>query len=145
MSLEGAYDPNNIFAKIIRGEAPAARIFEDSEILAFLDVFPQSHGHCLVVHKRSLARNILEIETSALTTLIIGVQAVARAVREALQPEAILISQFNGAAAGQTVFHLHFHVIPRWSGQPIGRHGAGGMADVRELEKLAGEIAAHFR
>ncbi len=144
MSLVGAYDTDNIFAKIIRGEARAARIFEDSEILAFLDVFPQSRGHCLVVHKQSRARNLLEIEAPALMTLIVGVQAVTRAIRAALRPEAILISQFNGAAAGQTIYHLHFHIIPRWSGQPLGRHGAGGMADIHELEGLASQIAAHL-
>jgi histidine triad (HIT) family protein len=144
MSLEGAYDPDNIFAKIIRGEAPAARIWEDANTLAFMDVFPQSRGHCLVIHKTSAARNLLEIEAKALEELILSVQVVTRALRAALKPDAILVSQFNGAAAGQSVFHLHFHIIPRWRDQPLGRHGAGGMADAGELADLAATIAGEI-
>ncbi|MHB8529136.1 MAG: HIT family protein [Caulobacteraceae bacterium] len=142
MSIEGAYDPDNIFAKIVRGEAPAVKIFEDDDVLAFMDVFPQSEGHSLVVHKRSRARNLLEIEPSDLHELIEAVQRLTRAVGTALRPDAVLVSQFNGSAAGQTVFHLHFHVIPRWSNRPLGRHAGGAMADPAELEALAKRIAA---
>ncbi len=142
MSLDGAYDPNNIFAKILRGEAPAVKVFEDEAALAIMDVFPQSRGHVLVLPK-SAARNLLDIEPRALQALVARVQRVARAVREALGPEGITVSQFNGATGGQSVFHLHFHVIPRWAGTPLGRHG-GAKADPAELTRLAEQIAARM-
>ncbi|HEY5071401.1 MAG TPA: HIT domain-containing protein [Caulobacteraceae bacterium] len=143
MSLDGAYDPANIFAKIVRGEAPAAKLFEDDATLAFLDAFPQARGHALAVHKTSTARNLLEVERSALERLILTVQRVALAIRSALNPEGIVVTQFNGALAGQSVYHLHFHIIPRWPGEPLGRHGAG-MADPVELAALAKRIAAEI-
>ena len=142
MSLDGAYDPGNIFAKILRGEMPAARVFEDDHVLAFMDVFPQARGHTLVIPKHSAARNLLEEEPQVLSPLILGVQRVARAVRAALNPDGIVITQFNGAPAGQTIFHLHFHIIPRWEGEALGRHAGGGMADPAELKALAEQIAA---
>jgi histidine triad (HIT) family protein len=142
MSLDGAYDQGNIFAKILRGETPAARVFEDDHVLAFMDVFPQGKGHTLVIPKRSVARNLLDEEPEVLSNLILGVQRVTRAVRAALNPNGILVTQFNGAAAGQTIFHLHFHIIPRWDGVPLGRHAAGGMADLAELKDLAEQIAS---
>jgi histidine triad (HIT) family protein len=142
MSLDGTYDPDNIFAKILRGEVPSARVFEDEHVLAFMDVFPQSRGHTLVIPKQSSARNLLEEEPRVLETLILGVQRVARAVRAALKPDGIVITQFNGAASGQTVYHLHVHIIPRWEGVPLGRHASGGMADPAELKVLAEQIAA---
>jgi histidine triad (HIT) family protein len=142
MSLDGTYDPNNIFAKILKGEMPSARVFEDDHVLAFMDVFPQSRGHTLVIPKQSTARNLLEEEPQVLETLILGVQRVARAVRAALKPDAVTIMQFNGAVSGQTVYHLHFHIIPRWEGVPAGRHASGQMADAAELKALAEQIAA---
>lgn len=142
MSLDGAYDEANIFAKILRGEAPAARVFEDDHVLAFMDVFPQSRGHTLVIPKRSVARNLLDEDPAVLANLILGVQRVTRAVRAALHPDGIVVTQFNGAPAGQTIFHLHFHIIPRWEGVALGRHGGGGMADPEELKALAEQIAA---
>jgi histidine triad (HIT) family protein len=144
MSIDGQYDDANIFAKILRAEMPAARVYEDSHVLAFMDVFPQSRGHTLVILKEAKARNILDVEPEALQHLIAGVQRVTRAVREALKPDGIVVTQFNGAPAGQTIFHLHFHVIPRWDGVALGRHGAGGMADAGELRELAGQIAAQI-
>ena len=144
MSLDGAYDPNNIFAKILRGEAPSDRVFEDDHVLAFMDVFPQSRGHTLVIPKHSSARNLLEEDPAILAPLFLGVQRVTRAVRAALKPDGIMVSQFNGAPAGQTVFHLHVHIIPRWADQPLGRHGEGGMADPTELKALADQIAAEI-
>ena len=141
MSLDGTYDAGNIFAKILRGEMPAARVFEDEHVYAFMDVFPQSKGHTLVIPKGSTARNLLEEEPERLATLIQGVQRVTRAVRAALNPDGIVVTQFNGAPAGQTVYHLHFHIIPRWEGAPLGRHGQG-MADMDELKALAEQIAA---
>ena len=128
MSLEGVYDDGNIFAKILRGEAPAARVFEDDHILAFMDVFPQAKGHTLVIPKHSQARNLLDEDPAVLGPVILGVQRIARAVRAALNPDGLTVSQFNGSTAGQTVFHLHFHVIPRHEGVPLMPHG-------RDMEK----------
>ena len=142
MSLDGTYDPDNIFAKILRGEAPCARVFEDDHVLSFMDVFPQVKGHTLVIPKHSTARNLLEEEPQILSPLILGVQRVARAVRAALEPDGIVITQFNGATAGQTVYHPHFHILPRWDGVAVGRHASGGMADLNELKDLAEKIAA---
>ncbi len=141
MTLDGEYDDGNIFARILRGEVPAARVFEDDHVLAFMDVFPQSRGHTLVIPKQARALNLLDVEPLPLQHLILGVQRVARAVRAALQPDGLTINQFNGEAGGQSVFHLHFHVIPRWKDAPLGRHG-GGMAEPEELAALARLIAA---
>jgi histidine triad (HIT) family protein len=142
MSLDGTYEDGNIFAKILRGEMPSAKVFEDGEVFAFMDVFPQAKGHTLVIPKHSKARNMLEVEPEVLTTLILGVQRVTRAVRAALNPDGIVVTQFNGAASGQTIYHLHFHIIPRWEGVALGRHASGGMADPAELKVLAEQIAA---
>ncbi|MBA3810432.1 MAG: HIT domain-containing protein [Caulobacteraceae bacterium] len=144
MSLDGEYDRANIFARILRGEAPAARIFEDTESLAFMDVFPQARGHSLAIHKTVEARNLLDVEAAPLQALILTVRRIVRATREALNPDGILVSQFNGAAAGQTIYHLHFHIVPRWQGQPPRPHGAGAMADPDELADLAKQIAARM-
>jgi len=141
MSLDGAYEDDNVFAKILRGEISSVKVYEDDEVLAFMDAFPQARGHVLVISKTSKARNILEAEPKTLGRLIGAVQKVSRAVRAALSPDGIVVTQFNGAPAGQTVYHLHFHIIPRWEGEPLGRHG-GGMADMDELNALAQQIAA---
>lgn len=141
MSLDGTYDADNIFAKILRGDMPAVRVFEDDHVMAFMDVFPQAKGHTLVIPKHSTARNFLEEAPELIGPLMLGVQRVARAVRSALKPDGLVITQFNGATAGQTVFHLHFHIIPRWEGVPLGRH-AEGMADMEELKALAEQISA---
>lgn len=142
MSLDGTYDAGNIFAKILRGETPAVRVFEDDHVFAFMDVFPQAKGHTLVIPKHSTARNLLDEAPEIIGPLMLGVQRVARAVRAALNPDGLVITQFNGAASGQTVYHLHFHIIPRWEGQALGRHAGGGMADMDELKALAAQIAA---
>lgn len=141
MSLTGSYDDANIFAKIVRGEIPSVKIFEDDAVLAFMDAFPQSRGHALVISKTSKARNILEVEPQVLGELAAATQKLARAVTAALKPDGVVVTQFNGAPAGQTVFHLHFHVIPRYEGEALGRHG-GGMADIDELKTLAAKISA---
>ncbi|WP_091739181.1 HIT family protein [Phenylobacterium immobile] len=142
MSLDGTYDEGNIFAKIIRGDMPAVRVFEDDRLLAIMDVFPQSRGHALVIPKLSQARNLLEETPENAAALMLGVQRLAKACRAALSPDGIRIAQFNGEVGGQTVFHLHVHVLPVWDGQPIGRHGQTGMADLDELKALAERIAA---
>lgn len=141
MSLDGTYDDANIFAKIVRGEIPSARIFEDDDVLAFMDAFPQSKGHCLVISKTSEARNLLEVEADVLVKVMAAVQRLTRAARKALNPDGVVVTQFNGAPAGQTIFHLHVHVIPRFEGEALGRHG-GGMADPAELQALAAQIRA---
>jgi len=140
MSIDGVYDQGNIFAKVLRGEAPAAKVFEDGEVLAFMDLFPQSRGHTLVISKTSTARNLLDVSPDDLCMLMAGVQRVAKAVNAALKPDGIIITQFNGAVAGQTVFHLHVHIIPRWAHVPMAGHGGSGMADPAELAALAKAI-----
>ena len=144
MSLDGDYDEDNVFAKIIRGDLPAAKVYEDAHVLAFMDVFPQSRGHTLVVSKKSPARNLLDVEAEVLSHVMLDVQRVAKAMNAALKPDGIVMTQFNGAAAGQTVFHLHFHLIPRHAGQPLKPHGEGGMADPAELAEIARLIAAEI-
>jgi len=141
MSLSGQYDDNNIFAKIIRGEIPAVKVYEDEAVLAFMDVFPQSKGHCLVISKTAKARNLLEIDGQALGEVMATVQRLTKAVTTALNPDGVVITQFNGAPAGQTVFHLHVHIIPRYEGVALAGHGHGNMADMAELKDLAAQIS----
>lgn len=139
MSLAAAYEPDNIFAKIIRGEMPAIKVYEDDAALSFMDIFPQSEGHALVVPKTSRATNLLEADAADLGPLIIRVQRVARGIVKALAPDGVRILQFNGAPAGQTVFHLHFHIIPIFEGAALKKH-AGEHADLARLEALAAQI-----
>ena len=144
MTLHAPYDPDNIFAKILRGEIPAAKVWEDDHVLAFMDVFPQSDGHVLVIAKTSTARNLLEIEPEMLARVIAATQRTARAVEKALKPEGFQIMQFNGEAGGQTVFHLHFHIVPRWADRAMKGHGHAPMADAEQLKALATRIAAEL-
>jgi histidine triad (HIT) family protein len=143
MSLAGTYDDANIFAKILRGEVPCVKITEDEHTLAFMDAFPQARGHCLVISKTSTARNILEMEPEALNQVMAQVQRVAAAVVKGLNPDGFVVTQYNGSPAGQTVFHLHVHIIPRWEDVPLGKH-AGNKGDVEELTALAAKIAAEL-
>ena len=115
------YDDNNIFAKIIRGELPAFKVYEDARTVSFMDAMPQSDGHTLVVPKTP-ARNLFDIEPAALGELIKVTQHIAKAVRKALTPDGLRIVQFNEPAAGQTVFHIHFHIIPCYEGTPLRSH-----------------------
>ncbi|PHR56485.1 MAG: HIT family protein [Robiginitomaculum sp.] len=140
MSLNGIYDTDNIFAKIVRGEMPCVKVFEDEDTLAFMDVFPQSKGHMLVIPKKESARNLLDVNPDALAPILKTVQRVAHAMKTALSPDGIIITQFNGAPAGQTVFHLHFHIIPRYDNTGLGQHASGGMADMDELNAIAARI-----
>ncbi len=135
-----SYDENNIFAKILHGEIPAARIFQNEHCLAIMDAFPQSKGHCLIVPKAP-SRNILDADPAQLALVIPYVQQLAKAARTALMADGIRIVQFNEASAGQTVFHLHWHIIPVYEGTKLKAH-ATGMADAKELQELAGQIAA---
>jgi histidine triad (HIT) family protein len=115
------YDDSNIFAKIIRGEIPAFKVFEDERALAFMDAMPQSEGHTLVVPK-ARARNFFDIEPAVLGELIKTTQHVARGVQKAFSPGGMRIVQFNEATAGQTVFHIHFHIIPCYEGVALRTH-----------------------
>lgn len=143
MSLHGTYDEQNIFAKIIRGEAPCYKLYEDDDVLAFLDVFPQSFGHSLVIPKQAQARNILEIDSDNLAKVMAVVQRLTRVLVDELQPAGVQVAQFNGAPAGQTVFHIHMHVIPRYAGESLGIH-ASTKADPAELEKLQARLLARL-
>ena len=116
-----AYDDKNIFARILRGELPSHRVYEDSEVVAFMDVMPQGAGHVLVV-PRPPSRNLLDADPAVLGTTMAIVQKIARAVKEAFAADGVTIMQFNEASAGQSVFHLHFHVIPRFEGVALQRH-----------------------
>jgi histidine triad (HIT) family protein len=139
MSLHGEYDPQNIFAQIIRGEAPCYKLYEDDDVLAFLDLFPQSLGHTLVIPKRVAARNILEIDADNLGKLMGVTQRLTRVLVDELQPDGVQVAQFNGAPAGQTVFHIHMHIVPRFAGQGLGIH-ASSKADPAELEQLQARL-----
>lgn len=134
------YDTSNVFAKILRGEIPCHRVYEDEHTLAFMDVMPQADGHCLVVPKKP-SRNLLDADPAVLGPLMATVQKVARAARKAFDAEGLLIKQFNEAAAGQTVFHLHVHILPRKAGVDLRPH-SGKMADHAMLAKHAAKIRA---
>ena len=110
-----AYDPNNIFAKILRGEMPCYKVYEDNKTLAFLDIMPRAPGHALVLPKAPV-RNILDASPDDLAHVITTVQKIARASMELFGADGVTIQQFNESAGGQVVFHLHVHVIPRQSG-----------------------------
>lgn len=144
MTLHAEYDPDNIFAKILRGDMPSVKVFEDETALAFMDVFPQAEAHTLVIPKNVEARNLLDMPTEKLGAFMERVQTVSRAVEKAIQPDGVVVTQFNGAPAGQTVFHLHFHIIPRWNGKSLSGHASGQMADMGELSALAEKIAAQI-
>lgn len=146
MSLDGAYDDGNPFALILQGKLPATKLYEDEHTLAFLDIQPKAKGHSLVISKWSKGRNILDVEDEALAQVMATVKKVAVAIRRALDPDGIHVAQFNGAPAGQTVYHLHVHILPRWEGDPrgFGAHAQGNFADPAELEALAEEIRAQF-
>jgi histidine triad (HIT) family protein len=115
------YDPSNIFARILRDEVPCIRICETGQTLAFMDVMPQGDGHILVIPKEP-ATTIFDLSEQAAAACIATVQYVSRAVRAALRPDGLLIAQLNGEAAGQTIGHVHFHVIPRWKNVPLRPH-----------------------
>ena len=129
-----------IFCRIVAGQIPSTRVYEDEHTLAFMDVMPQSEGHTLVIPKAA-AENIFELEPDALAATILATQRVARAARRAFDAPGVMIAQLNGAGAGQTVFHIHFHVIPRYDGIDLRFH-ARGMADPQVLAAHAARIRA---
>ncbi|HWA48143.1 MAG TPA: HIT family protein [Dongiaceae bacterium] len=140
MSLHGSYDDENLFAKILRGEIPSVKVMEDDVALAFMDLFPQARGHTLVAPKGVKARNFLDLPGEKVGPLMERVQRVAIAVEKALKPDGVVVTQFNGAPAGQTIFHLHFHIIPRYEGVPLAGHGHSKKAEIPELQTIARAI-----
>jgi histidine triad (HIT) family protein len=134
------YDRNNIFAKILRGEIPCHKVYEDEQTLSFMDVMPQSDGHTLVVPKFE-ACNLFELPSVQLQHVILVTQRIAVAAKQVFNADGITLMQFNGEAAGQTVFHVHFHVVPRYAGKPMLSH-ARGMADKEVLAKHAEHLRA---
>ncbi len=141
MGLFGEYDDNNIFAQIIDGKIPCFKVYEDDIAIAIMDAFPQAPGHVLVIPKAK-ARNFLDYPTEQLGALMERVQKITNAVQKALTPEGISMFQFSGAAGGQSVFHLHFHIVPRSEGVPLKGHGQFEPADKDELKVLAEKIKA---
>jgi histidine triad (HIT) family protein len=116
--MTAAYDDNNIFARILRGELPCYKVYEDQASLAFLDIMPRAPGHTLIVPK-ARARNLLDIAPNDLSRLVLVVQKVAVAARDVFEADGITVQQFNESAGGQVVFHLHFHVVPRKASEPM--------------------------
>jgi histidine triad (HIT) family protein len=133
-----AYDRNNIFAKVLRGELPSHKIYEDEDTLAFLDIMPRSDGHALVITKEA-AIDLFDVSPEALAKLMAVVRKLAPQIKEAVGADGVLIAQYNGAAAGQTVFHLHVHIIPRKAGLELKPH-SGEMADQTALAATAEKI-----
>ena len=133
-----AYDNNNIFARILRGELPKVALYEDDLTLAFMDVMPSVDGHALVITKEK-AETILDLSPEGAAALIKTTQKITRAVRTALNAPGIMLVQLNGAAAGQSIPHIHFHVLPRAEGLDLKLHGRG-MVGADVLEPIAAKI-----
>jgi histidine triad (HIT) family protein len=134
------YDPNNVFAKILRGELPAAKIFEDDDSFAMMDIMPRAPGHCLVIPKAA-ARNMLDVSDESIAAVGRTLRKVSRAAMAAFNADGLTIHQFNEDAGGQVVFHLHFHVIPRIHGEPLAPAPAP-MVERAVLEMHAARIRA---
>ena len=136
--MPATYDPNNIFAKILRGEIPSTRVYEDDHVVAFMDVMPQAPGHTLVVPKAP-SRNLLDADAATFAPMMAATQKVARAVKAAFNADGVTIMQFNEPASSQTVFHLHVHVVPRFDGVPLKPH-TGETEDAAVLKANAEKI-----
>ena len=134
-----SYDENNVFAKILRGELPCHKVFEDEHTLAFMDIMPRADGHTLVIPKTP-SRNILDASEMQLSATMRTTQRISRAVVNAFGAQGVTIQQFNEPAGGQVVFHLHFHVLPRWDGVALGKPGQ--MGDPAKLRASAEKIKA---
>lgn len=135
-----AYDASNVFAKILRGELPAQKLYEDADTLAIMDIMPRGDGHCLVIPKTP-ARNVLDATPEQLAACMRTVQVMSKAVMAAFGAEGVTIQQFNEAAGGQVVFHLHYHVIPRFTGVSLKPH-TGQMEKPEVLAVNADKIRA---
>ncbi|MBN9045825.1 MAG: HIT family protein [Rhizobiales bacterium] len=138
--MTATYDDSNIFAKILRGEIPSTRVYETDTVVAFMDVMPQGKGHTLVVPKAP-SRNLLDAKPDVLADVIQVVQKIAIAVKKAFDADGVTVMQFNEPAAGQTVYHLHFHVVPRFDGVALKPH-TGQMEDPAVLAAHAEKIRA---
>ncbi len=136
-----AWDSNNIFARMVRGEIPCIRLHEDADTLAFMDIMPQSPGHCLVIPKNA-GENLMDTPPESVAAAIRTTQRIARAAQAGLGASGVIVSQYNGPAAGQTVFHLHFHVIPVYGAGGALRLHAREKADPALLEEQAAKIRA---
>ncbi len=134
------YENDNIFAKILRGEIPSHKLYEDADTFAFMDIMPRGDGHCLVIPKKP-ARNILDVEVDSLAAVARTTQKLARAVLRAFSADGVTVQQFNEPAGGQVVFHLHFHIIPRFEGVPLRPH-TGDMEKPEILAANAEKIRA---
>ena len=134
------YDPDNIFAKMIRGDIPCTKVFEDDVVLVCMDIMPQSRGHCLVIPKAG-SRNLLDADAKVLGAVMERVQMIAQAAQKSLGADGVRIMQFNEEAAGQTVFHLHFHVMPIYKGEPLLPH-SGSVVAATDLTRTAETIKA---
>ena len=137
-----AYDSSNIFAKILRGQIPCVKVYEDARTLAFMDVMPEAEGHVLVVPKED-AENILDLSAEGMAAMMATTQKIARAMDKALKPDGILLKQYNRAPAGQSIFHVHFHIVPRWEGVGLAPHGKV-MVDATKLEPIAAKIRSEL-
>ncbi|MDB5509120.1 MAG: family hydrolase [Hyphomicrobiales bacterium] len=135
-----AYDPQNVFAKILRGEMPCTKVYEDEAALAFMDIMPRADGHVLVIPKVP-ARGLLDMPPEALGPYMQAVQKVAAAVKTGMKAEGLTLQQFNETAGGQVVFHLHVHILPRWEGIAVRPH-TGEMAKGEALQVHADKIRA---
>ncbi|NOD63656.1 MULTISPECIES: HIT family protein [unclassified Ruegeria] len=133
------YDPDNIFAKILRNEIPSTRVYEDDETLAFMDIMPRTDGHLLVIPKTP-CRNVLDATPEQLAAVMNTVQKMAQAAKAAFDADGVTIQQFNEAAGGQEVFHLHFHVLPRHEG--VSMRPPGNMGDFDQIAQHAEKIKA---
>lgn len=138
--MSATYDDNNIFAKILRGEIPSFKVYEDDDTFVFIDVMPQSTGHTLVIPKAP-SRNLLDADPAVLAKTIPVVQKIAVAAKEAFAADGIQLVQFNEPASGQTVYHLHFHIIPRFEGVALKPH-TGKMEDMEVLKANAEKLKA---
>lgn len=137
--MSNTYDSDNIFAKILRGEIPAEKVYENDAVIAVMDVMPQGQGHTLVLPKTA-ARNLLDAPTETLGPLMAAVQTIARGVKAAFGADGVTVHQFNEPAAGQSVFHLHLHVIPRFEGVALKPH-----TGVMESPEILAENAQKIR
>lgn len=137
------YDDTNIFAKILRGELPCHKVYEDEVAFAFMDIMPRADGHVLVLPKAP-SRNLLDADPAILGKLIVRVQKIARAVKSALGADGVTILQYNERAGGQIIFHLHFHIIPRWTGIELGPH-TGAQEKPEVLDGYAKKIAVAIK
>ncbi|AHG66127.1 HIT family protein [Advenella mimigardefordensis] len=138
-----AYDSQNIFAKILRGEAPSFKIYEDDKTYAMMDIMPQTRGHLLILTKEG-AETLLDLSVEGAQACVATAKKIAPAMLEVTKADGFIMSQFNNEIAGQTVYHVHFHLVPRYIGQTVERH-ARVKGDMEDIEALAKQIAAAIK